>query len=186
MKGNTVLGSQVFEPYAQALLSLGQSSNLLDAFSSDAASIGETLAGSTELQQFLENPFATADAKKAVLKQIFGGQVQPFMENFLMLLVDRQRIGFLGGICKQYQALLRQLKGVVLAEVSATVELSDAQKAQIKQQVKAMTGANEVEIQTTINPDLIGGVVIKAGSQVIDASLKGQLRQLSLRLAGIA
>jgi F-type H+-transporting ATPase subunit delta len=49
-----------------------------------------------------------------------------------------------------------------------------------------MTGANEVEIQTTINPDLIGGVVIKAGSQVIDASLKGQLRQLSLRLAGIA
>jgi F-type H+-transporting ATPase subunit delta len=186
MKGNSALNAKVLEPYAQALLSLGQSSGLSEQFSEDAALVAETLDGSPELQGLLENPFTEDAAKKAVLKQIFGGKVQPMMENFLLLLVDRRRIMFLGGICQQYQALLRKLKGVVLAEVSSTVELSDAQKDQIKQQVKAMTGAVEVEIAARIDPELIGGVLIKAGSQVIDASLKGQLRRISLRLAGIS
>ncbi|MBE9032776.1 F0F1 ATP synthase subunit delta [filamentous cyanobacterium LEGE 11480] len=186
MKGNTILNTKVLEPYAQALLSLGQSNNLVDAFGDDARLILETVNSSDELQTFLESPFGGDDAKKAVLKQIFGGKIQPFMENFIMILVDRRRIMFLAGICQQYQVLMRQLKGIVLAEVRSAVELNDAQKEQIKQRVKTVTSANEVEIASEIDPDLIGGVVIKAGSQVIDASLKGQLRQISLRLAGLA
>jgi F-type H+-transporting ATPase subunit delta len=186
MKGNSVVSSQVFEPYAQALLALGTSHNLTEQFGSDAALIIETIDAAAELQQFLENPFTKDDAKKAVLKQIFGGKVQPLTENFLMLLVDRRREAFLSGIFGQYQALLRKLKGIVLAEVSSTVALNDGQKEQIKQQVIAMTGASQVEIAARIDPDLIGGVVIKAGSQVIDASLKGQLRRISLRLAGLS
>jgi F-type H+-transporting ATPase subunit delta len=173
MKGNSALGMKVLKPYAQALLSLAQSSNLVDAFGDDATLMLETLNSSEELQEFLENPMPTADAKKSVLKQVFGGKVQPFMENFLMLLVDRGRIMFLGGVCRQYRGLMRELKGIV-------------QRSQIKQRVQSLTGAAEVEIESTLNPDLIGGVVIKAGSQVIDASLRGQLRQISLRLAGLA
>jgi F-type H+-transporting ATPase subunit delta len=186
MKGNTILGTQVLEPYAQALLSLGQSNNLLDAFNNDASLILETLDASSELQQFLATPFIGDSAKQNVLKQVFGGKVQPFMENFMLLLVDRRRIMFLAGICQQYQVLVRKLKGIELAEVTSVVELTDAQKDQVKQRVKAITAANEVEIQTEIDPELIGGMVIKVGSQVIDASLKGQLRQISLRLAGVS
>jgi F-type H+-transporting ATPase subunit delta len=186
MKGNSALGMKVLKPYAQALLSLAQSSNLVDAFGDDATLMLETLNSSEELQEFLENPMPTAEAKKSVLKQVFGGKVQPFMENFLMLLVDRGRIMFLGGVCRQYRGLMRELKGIVLAEVASAVELNDAQRSQIKQRVQSLTGAAEVEIESTLNPDLIGGVVIKAGSQVIDASLRGQLRQISLRLAGLA
>ncbi len=186
MKGNNVVNSQVFEPYAQALLSLGQSSQLTEPFNQDAALIIETMNAAPDLQSFLANPFTPDDAKKAVLKQIFSGQLQPLTENFLMLLVDRRRIACLTGIFGQYQALLRKLKGIMLAEVSSTVALNEAQIDQVKHQVRAMTGAQEVEIAARIDPDLLGGVVIKAGSQVIDASLKGQLRQISLRLAGIA
>jgi F-type H+-transporting ATPase subunit delta len=186
MKGNTGLGMKVLEPYAQALLTLGQSNSLVEAFGDDAGLIWETLNGSDELQQLLESPMVNPDAKKSVLKQVFGGKIQPFMENFLMLLVDRGRIMYLGGVCQQYQVLMRKLKGIVLAEVTSTVELNDAQRDQIKQRVQTMTGAAEVQIASTLDPDLIGGVVIKAGSQVIDASLKGQLRQLTLRLAGLS
>jgi F-type H+-transporting ATPase subunit delta len=185
MKGNSALGMKVLKPYAQALLSLAQSSNLVDAFGDDATLMLETLNSSEELQEFLD-PMPTGEAKKSVLKQVFGGKVQPFMENFLMLLVDRGRIMFLGGVCRQYRGLMRELKGIVLAEVASAVELNDAQRSQIKQRVQSLTGAAEVEIESTLNPDLIGGVVIKAGSQVIDASLRGQLRQISLRLAGLA
>ncbi len=186
MKGNTGLGMKILDPYAQALLTLGQSNNLVEAFGDDVGLIWETLNSSDDLQQFLESPMASHDAKKSVLKQVFGGKVQPFMENFLMLLVDRGRIMFLGGVCQQYRVLMRKLKGIVLAEVTSAVELNDAQRDQIKQRVQAVTGAAEVEIESTLNPDLIGGVVIKAGSQVIDASLKGQLRQIALRLAGLS
>jgi F-type H+-transporting ATPase subunit delta len=183
MKGG-ILTTQVLEPYAQALLSLGQAQNLAEQFGADVATILETLAGSEELQRFLENPFISADTKKTVLRQVFGSNVHHLTENFLMLLVDRRRIMFLSGICKQYQALLRKLNQIELAQVTSTVELTEAQQEQIKQRVKALTGAHQVELETTLDPDLIGGVIIKVGSQVIDASLRGQLRRISLRLAG--
>jgi F-type H+-transporting ATPase subunit delta len=70
----------------------------------------------------------------------------------------------------------------VLAEVVSAVPLSEAQASAVKQKVIAMTNAREVELETRIDPDIIGGVIIKVGSQVIDASLRGQLRRLSLRL----
>lgn len=182
MQGN-ILTSEVLEPYAQALMSLGQSNNLVDRFSEDVNNILDTLNDSEALRDFVANPLVQVDAKKSVLNQIFGESVHPFTRNFLMLLVDRRRVMFLEGICRQYQVLLRKLKQTVLAEVTSTVDLNDDQKNSIREKVKAMTGAHEVDIETTINPDLIGGVIIKVGSQVVDASLRGQLRRISLRLA---
>jgi F-type H+-transporting ATPase subunit delta len=105
------------------------------------------------------------------------------MMNFLMILVERRRILFLEGILKQFQALLRQLKQTVVAEVSSAVELTDAQRQSVTEKVKAMTSAHEVELDTKIDPDLIGGVIIKVGSQVIDASLRGQLRRIGISLS---
>ncbi len=177
-----ILRSEVLDPYAQALMSLGQSSDLVDRFSEDVGNILDTLNGSQDLKDFIVNPLAKGDLKKEVLSQVFGDAVHPFMRNFMMLLVDRRRIVFLEGICQQYQRLYRKLKQAVLAEVTSTVELNDEQKSAIRNKVKAMTNANQVDIETTIDPELIGGVIIKVGSQVIDASLRGQLRRITLRL----
>jgi F-type H+-transporting ATPase subunit delta len=177
-----ILTSEVLEPYAQALMSLGQSNNLVDRFGDDVNSILSTLNGSSDLQQFIVNPLIKADAKKAVLQQVFGESVHPFTKNFLMLLVDRRRVMFLDGICKQYQVLLRKLKQTVLAEVTSTVDLSDDQKNAIRDRVKTMTGAQQVDLETKLDPELIGGVIIRVGSQVIDASLRGQLRRIGLSL----
>src|SRR3712207_9493803 len=105
------------------------------------------------------------------------------MMNFLMLLVDRRRILFLDGILKQFQARLRQLKQAVLADVTSAVELTDEQRQAVSEKVKAMTNAQEVELNAKIDPDLIGGVIIKVGSQVVDASLRGQLRRIGLSLS---
>jgi len=71
----------------------------------------------------------------------------------------------------------------VLAEVISAVELTEAQQQAIREKVKGMTNAHEVELDQKVDRDLIGGVIIKVGSQVIDASLRGQLRRLSLRLS---
>lgn len=178
--------SKIAEPYAEALMSLAQSQELTDRFGEDVAGLLDALKQSNELKQFLANPIIQADSKKAVLGQIVGDQVHPYMRNFLMLLVDQRRIAFLEAIGKQYQALLRKLKQAVLAEVTSAVELNDEQKQAVREKVISVTGAREVDLETSINPDLIGGVVIKVGSQVIDASLRGQLRRISLRLSSAA
>jgi F-type H+-transporting ATPase subunit delta len=183
MKGNSVAAA-VLGPYAQALLSLGQSSNLVDRFGEDAAYILEVLASSAELNQFLANPFTDDSTKQTVIRQVFGGQVHATMQNFLLLLVDKRRVNCLAGICEQYQVLMRKLNQTVLAEVTSAVELTEAQKQSIREKVTAMTAAHQVDVVTAIDPDLIGGVIIKVGSQVIDASLRGQLRRITLKLAG--
>ncbi len=182
MKGSLISG-QVVEPYAEALMSVAQSNDLVDRIGEDAAALLNLLKESPELEQFLGNPIVKAEDKKAVLQSISGDQLHPFTLNFLKLLVDRRRILFLEGICKQYRVRLRQLKQAVLAEVTSAVELSEQQQQSVREKVIAMTGANQVDIETKIDRDLIGGVIIKVGSQVIDASLRGQLRRIGLRLS---
>ena len=182
MKGS-LLSSEVLEPYAEALMSLAQSNDLTQRLGEDVAALLNLLKESGDLRQFLASPVVSAENKKAVLQQIGGEELHPFMKNFLKILVDRRRIVFLEGICKHYQALLRKLNQAVLAEVASAVELTDAQKQSVREKVIAMTSANQVELNTKIDPDLIGGVIIKVGSQVVDASLRGQLRRIGLRLS---
>jgi F-type H+-transporting ATPase subunit delta len=93
---------------------------------------------------------------------------------------------FLQGIGKEFQSLLRKLNGTVLAEVTSATDLTDDQKNSLREKVLAMTGARQVDLETRIDPELIGGVIIRIGSQVIDASLRGQLRRISLRLNTVA
>lgn len=178
----STVSTEVLQPYASALMSLAQSNNLSEKFGEDIRSLLSLLEGSEELRQFLGNPLVKPDAKKAVIQQIAGEEMSPLMHSFLKLLVDKGRILFLEGIGKQYLARLRELNQTVLAEVTSAVPLSDAQQQTVREKVQAMTSASQVEIETKIDADLIGGVVIKVGSQVIDASLRGQLRRLGLRL----
>jgi F-type H+-transporting ATPase subunit delta len=174
--------SEIAQPYAQAMMSVAQSNNLTEQFGEVMRSLLNLLENSEQLQSFIANPFITAEDKKSVLKQVVGEDANPLLRNFLMLLVDRRRIMLLEPICQEYLRLLRQLNQTVLAEVVSAVPLSEEQQQAVKEKVMAMTNARSVEVDTKLNPDLIGGVIIKVGSQVIDASLRGQLRRLSLRL----
>jgi F-type H+-transporting ATPase subunit delta len=179
---NNAASAEVAQPYAQALLSIAQSNNLTEEFGTDARTLINLISGSKELQNVLDNPFVQPENKKNILKQLLGEGVNPYLRNFLLLLVDRRRISFLEPILQQYLALLRQLNQTVLAEISSAVALTDAQLQAVKEKVLAITKAREVEIEAKVDTELIGGVVIKVGSQVIDASLRGQLRRLSLSL----
>ncbi len=186
MKDGGMVRGEILERYAQALMSLAQQSNSVDQVGHDISSISETLKSSEELKEFFASPIYKLEQKKAVLSQVFGEGLHSYTRNFLMLLVDRRRIMFLSGICSEFQALLRKLNQVVLAEVTTVRELTEDQTQALKDKVIALTGARQVELEVNLDPELIGGVVIKIGSQVIDASIRGQLRRISLRLGGAA
>ncbi|MCG9892618.1 MAG: F0F1 ATP synthase subunit delta [Thermosynechococcaceae cyanobacterium MS004] len=181
MKQNAA-SAGVIEPYAEALMSLAESQSLTDQFGENANAILQTLTASPDLSAFFENPFTKGESKKAVVRQLFESEVHPYFLNFLLLLVDRRRIFLLSGICQQYRVLLRKLRNTVLAEVTSTIELSEAQRAGVIQKVKELSQAAEVELDTKIEPELIGGVIIKVGSQVLDASIRGQLRRIGVSL----
>ncbi len=180
------VSAAIAEPYAEALMSLGQEQNLTQKFGEDVGFLLGLLQSSPDLQQFLANPFIQGESKKAVLRQLAGEQVHSYMLQILLLLVDRRRISFLAETCKQYQSRLRKLTNTVLAEVTSCLSLTEAQSQAIVEKVKAMTGASQVELDVSTDPDLIGGVIIKVGSQVLDASIRGQLRRISNSLLSAA
>ncbi|NEN90375.1 MAG: F0F1 ATP synthase subunit delta [Okeania sp. SIO3H1] len=174
----TVIAGEIVEPYAAALMSLAKSKDLAERFGEDIRSLINIMDESPELKQFMGNPIIKPEDKKAVLQRMMGDEVDPYMRNFLMLLVDRGRIIFLEEIGKKYLALLRELNQTVLAEVTSTVELNEDQKNTVRERVKSMTDARDVDIETKIDPSLLGGVIIKIGSQIVDSSLQGQLRRI--------
>ncbi|NES75833.1 MULTISPECIES: ATP synthase F1 subunit delta [unclassified Okeania] len=174
----TVIAGEIVEPYAAALMSLAKSKDLAERFGEDIRSLINIMDESPELKQFMGNPIIKPEDKKAVLQRMMGDEAAPYMRNFLMLLVDRGRIIFLEEIGKKYLALLRELNQTVLAEVTSAVELNEDQKNTVRERVKSMTDARDVDIETKIDSSLLGGVIIKIGSQIIDSSLQGQLRRI--------
>ena len=180
-----VISAEIVEPYAQALMSVAQTNNLTEKFGEDIRSLVSLVEGK-ELGDFLASPIVKEEDKKAVLRRIVGGGNNPYLLNFLLLLVDKGRIVFLAGICQKYLELLRQLNKTVLAQVTSATELNQAQRHSVVEKVKEMTNAQAVELKTKIDPDLIGGVIIKVGSQVLDASIRGQLRRMSISLNNAA
>ncbi len=182
----SIVSSQIAEPYAQALMSVAQQNDLTDKFGADCRDLEKLIEDSAEFRDFVANPVVDSEAKKAVLKQVMGTESNPFFVNFLMLLVDKRRIVFLKEIVAQFNALLRKLKQTVLAEVTSAQDLNDGQKQALVDQVKGITDAQDVELKIDIDPSLIGGVIIKVGSKIIDASVKGQLRRIGMSLNSIS
>ncbi|MGB3613258.1 MAG: ATP synthase F1 subunit delta [Elainellaceae cyanobacterium] len=174
--------SEIASPYAAALLSIAESQSKLIPITEDVRGLRELLGNSEDLRALLANPLLKSDVKKGVLGRI-GEELEPYTRNFLMLLVDKGRISLLDDICVEYQSLVRERSGTVLAEVTSAVPLSGEQEQAIRQKVLSFAEANQVELDVKTDPDLIGGVIIKVGSQVIDASLRGQLRRIGLKLS---
>ncbi len=172
---------QVADPYAEALLSIAKQQNLVNAFGEDLRSILATLEQTPALATFLSNPVVSGEDKKGLLRQAFG-QANPILLNALLLLVDRRRIMFLDSVCRRYLELQRQLNKVALAEVTSVVPLNPNQQQSLRARIKQLNQANDVELEMKQDPSLVGGLVVKVGSQVIDLSLKGQLRRMALQL----
>ncbi|PSB01251.1 ATP synthase F1 subunit delta [Merismopedia glauca] len=174
--------SEIVEPYAEALMSIAKDNDLTEKIGEDMSAILNLLGKSSDFRDFLNNPIIKAESKKNVLQQVLGSEIQAYTLNILQLLVDRRRSAFIEPLCQQYRALLRAMNQTVLAQVTSAVPLTESQMQSVQGKVKGMTQAREVELETKIDPDIIGGVIIKVGSQVLDASLRGQLRRLGLRL----
>ncbi|MBJ7363728.1 MAG: synthase delta chain [Cyanobacteriota bacterium] len=173
-------------PYADALLQVGDGLGQADQLALEAKSLLEAWYSSADLQGAMRSPVLSLDGKKNALVALFGSEISPSMLNLLKVLVDRQRIGILDAVLGRFLELYRELRGITLATVTSATALSTEQQQKLTEKVKALAGTNSVEVDINVDATLIGGFVVRLGSQVIDASLLGQVKRLGLSLARAA
>lgn len=170
-------------PYADALLQVGESREESDALADEAKALLSAWKSSQELQDAMRSPVLSVEGKKKALNSLFSESISPAMLNLLKLLADRQRIGMLDAVLERFLELYRELRGITLAYVTSATALSEEQQDKLTEKVKTVAGTTAVDIDLSVDPALIGGFVVRLGSQVIDASLRGQVRRLGLSLA---
>jgi F-type H+-transporting ATPase subunit delta len=134
----------------------------------------------------MASPVLETQAKKAALEKLFADSLTPAFLNLLRLLADRQRISVLDAVLERLLELYREQNGIALVTVTSAVPLSEDQQQQIAAKARQVAGTEKVEVLQRVDAALIGGFVLNVGSQVIDASLAGQVRRLGLELARVS
>lgn len=175
----SIVLSKVAVPYAEALLDLAKSNDSLKETTNDMNIVSQFLANSSDLKKFLGNPLITKTAKKNVVKDILGEQIDGSTLKFLLLLVERGRIENLDSIAQKFLELSFKQESIEIAKITSSIQLSAQQQKDIAEKLKVITGAKQIKLALKVDPALIGGFTIEIGSQMIDTSIRGQLKQIS-------
>ena len=166
--------------YAQALLDAAHEQDSLPVVRDEFAQFAAALRESDELAALLRNPQVDSRAKGDVLDAVLAGADEAF-RNFVHLLVDKNRIGQVLEIYDEWERLLAAEERILEVELTTAVELSDKEAAEIVAQIEAAAG-RKVEASRNVDPDLIGGLILQAGSRRVDASVRGRLNDLREQL----
>ena len=164
--------------YAQALLELGSETGSLDKLVEEMEGIAAAWETSTDLRNALENPLVALAAKKAVMNEMCEQiGASGTTKHALQLLIDRRRIKTVPYVAQYLRELADAKKGIVRAEVTTAVPLSDAYYARLQAQLEKMTG-KKVVVDRRTDPLLIAGVVTRIGDRILDGSLRTHLQSI--------
>ena len=167
--------------YAKALFEAAQESGRVDAVHRDLGAFADAVEGSPELSAFLSNPQVDPAAKVGVLGELSEGSDE-LVHNFLRLIAAKGRAGQIPGIRDEFQVLVDRAQGRVAVELTTAFELSDDEAASIVAQIEQSSG-RKVEATRKVDPELVGGMILQAGSLRVDASVRGRLERLRHELA---
>jgi len=170
-------------PYAEALLQVTEARSESQTVAEQCKQLLSVWDSSVEFRDAMVSPVLEPSSKKKALQGLLAEQVTPSLMNLLKVLADRQRLQAFEAVMNRFLELYREQQGITLAQVRSAKPLSEAQQAALSKKVQAMAGTSKVDIDLSVDPALIGGFVVSLGSQVIDASLAGQVRRLGLALA---
>jgi F-type H+-transporting ATPase subunit delta len=162
--------------YARALFEAAQELDRVDRVSEEFAAFADALDEIPELGAFLRNPQVEPAGKAAVLEQI-AGDADELLRNFLHLVVDKGRAGELAEIERELEALVAKAQNRLTVELETAHELSDEDAASIVSQIESASGRS-VEATRSVDPELIGGIVLQVGSFRADGSVRGRLERL--------
>jgi F-type H+-transporting ATPase subunit delta len=174
--------TQIARPYAAALFDLAKSEGSLDAVEAGLVNIQKLAAESDDFRRFLRSPVIAAETKASAVDAILAkANANATVSNFVKVVARNGRLFALPAVIKAFQALAAKDRGEVSADVTSAVPLSSAQLATLAGTLKQKIGKT-VTLTEHVDPSLIGGLVVKVGSQMIDSSLKTKLSAMKIAM----
>jgi F-type H+-transporting ATPase subunit delta len=162
--------------YAEAAFELALRDGALDAWG-EGLSIAAGIMGDPEAARIVDNPAVPLVDREALLGRLLAGRVHGKVLNLATILTRRNRLELLPAISAQYNQLLNRRRGVAEATVTSAAPLSSDETNALRAHVEAMTGST-VELKSAVDPALIGGLTLRVGDRLLDASIRGRLERL--------
>ncbi len=174
--------SRAARRYAAALMAAAEQVKTAEAIAQDLQMVAATLRGSRDLRLLVASPIIRGPKKAGVFKELFASRVNPHTMAFLNLLIAKQRERILEETIEEYMKLRDIQMGIVNINVVSAVALTKKQEETLRGQLERYTG-KKVRMHPSLDPGIKGGVIVRVGDTVLDASVKRQLEILGERFA---
>lgn len=170
--------------YAGALFDLAKEASKLPAVEADLVKFNQMLDQSDDLVRLVRSPVIRADDQaKALAALTSRAGIGELTGNFVQLVAKNRRLFAIADMIKAFRAMAAKSRGEISAEVTSAVALTDAQTAELKKVLKASMN-KEVTLNARVDPSLLGGLIVKVGSRMIDSSIRAKLRNMKVALSG--
>jgi F-type H+-transporting ATPase subunit delta len=164
--------------YATALFELALEQKAVDGVKDDLDRFDALVAESEDLSRLVRSPvFGSEEQKKALAAVLYRAGIKGIAANFLLLVTQKRRLFAVRDMVKAYRALVSRHKGEIRAQVTVAQQLSDEHLAALKDSLKSAT-KQQVDMDVTVDPSIIGGLIVKLGSRMIDSSLRTKLNAI--------
>jgi F-type H+-transporting ATPase subunit delta len=169
--------------YASALFSLAQDQREGPAVADALTRFDALITESPDLERLVRSPvFSAAEQVKALDAILVQAEIGGVAANFIRLVASKRRLYFIREMITDYRKLYDTARGVTRAEVTSAAALTDANVASLKDSLRAASGGREVDLDMKVDPSIIGGLIVKLGSRMVDGSLKTKLNAIRLAM----
>lgn len=172
---------EIARVYARSLFEVAQERDLLDAIREQLSQFADALNENRDLATFFFSPYFSSQEKKEALKRTIEGAEETFI-SFLELLIDEHRMPAIFRIRDRYEVLWDEVNRLLPVEVTSAVELDEETVAAIGDRIREQTGQN-VELSSHVDSGILGGIVLRVGNSILDASIRNRLNQLRKQVA---
>jgi ATP synthase F1 delta subunit len=167
--------------YARSLFEVARDQGKIDDVRSQLGEVADAIEGDRNLATFFFSPYFSTEEKKDGLHKAIEG-ADAIVMNFLELLLEKHRMPVIYRIRREYDGLWREEHKLLPVQVTSAVELDEQLVRSLGDRISEQTG-RRVDLQASVNPDIVGGIVLRVGNSILDASIRNRLEQLRKQVA---
>ncbi len=172
---------EIAEVYARALFEVARESGRLDVVREQLGQVADAVAGDREMQTFFFSPYFSVPEKEEGFDRAFTG-TDPIVRNFLGLLIEKHRMPVLFRVRQRFEAMWQEENRVLPVQITSAIPLDEATVRSIGDRIGSQTG-RRIELSADVDPDVLGGLVLRVGNSVVDASIRNRLENLRRSVA---
>ena len=172
---------EIARVYARSLFDVAREQDKIEVIREQLGEFADALAGSHELEVFFFSPYFSTEEKKDGLHRTVEGADET-LNNFLELLLENHRMPIVFRVRREFDRLWEEANDLLPVQITSAVALDESVSRRIGDEIGRQTG-KQVELTSTVDPDVIGGIVLRVGNSILDASIRNRLEQLRKQVA---